>query len=362
MRHRFHALCPYFAMFPETFPELWLERLTSPGDVVLDPFAGRGTTPFQALLMDRRALAVDINPVAYCITRAKTDAPTLAALRRRITVLENQFAARDFSETESAEFFEHAFHPETLAQLCFLRQHLNWRRSGIDAMVAALILGILHGESERSARYLSNQMPRTVSTKPAYSVRFWKERGHTAPKRNVFERLRNESSFRYESGVPASRGTTLLADMRELPRMCRQTAMPIKCAITSPPYLDTTSFEEDQWLRLWFLGGPPAPTRGIVSPDDRIADPSRYWNMIADMWRSLGQVLSEKASVVIRLGGRGLESSEIADRIEACAKVSGRGITLHSAETSALRRRQTNAFRPGSVGHAFEVDCHFTMQ
>ena len=25
MRHRFHALCPYFAMFPESFAEYWIK-------------------------------------------------------------------------------------------------------------------------------------------------------------------------------------------------------------------------------------------------------------------------------------------------------------------------------------------------
>ena len=35
MRHRFHALCPYFAMFPESFVETWIDRLTKPGDLVL---------------------------------------------------------------------------------------------------------------------------------------------------------------------------------------------------------------------------------------------------------------------------------------------------------------------------------------
>ena len=84
MRHRFHALCPYFAMFPEQFVEHWIAKLTNAGDLVLDPFCGRGKTPFQAILMGRRALASDINPVAFCVTAAKTRAPALSTLKRRI--------------------------------------------------------------------------------------------------------------------------------------------------------------------------------------------------------------------------------------------------------------------------------------
>src|SRR4051794_24432949 len=94
MRHRLHALCPYFAMFPETFAEEWLTRLTKPGDLVLDPFCGRGTLPFQAILMDRRAIGCDTNPVAYCISRAKTNAPSQGRVLNRIEQLGFKYRPR----------------------------------------------------------------------------------------------------------------------------------------------------------------------------------------------------------------------------------------------------------------------------
>src|SRR5262249_48437020 len=152
----------------ESFAEKWIARLTRPGDVVLDPFCGRGTTPFQALLMRRRAVANDINHVAFCITRAKTNAPLKAQLRRKVTRLERTYC-RDPGGTGRLalpEFFRRAFAPDTLRQLLFLRDHLEWRTCDVDCMLAALTLGMLHGESESSPSYLSNQMPRTISTKP----------------------------------------------------------------------------------------------------------------------------------------------------------------------------------------------------
>ena len=175
VRHRFHALCPYFAMFPESFAETWIERLTNRGDVVLDPFSGRGTTPLQALLMNRHAVACDVNDVAYCLTRAKTAAPRLSSVRRRITQLENDFDGRSWRAMadEFDEFFHRAYRKRTLQQLCYLRQRLQWRNRDTDAMIAALVMGSLHGEMDKSSSYLSNQMPRTISTKPAsgYPVR-----------------------------------------------------------------------------------------------------------------------------------------------------------------------------------------------
>ncbi len=58
--------------------------------------------------------------------------------------------------------------------------------------------------------------------------------------------------------------------MRNLPRIIDSDARAaIRCAVTPPPYLNVTSLEEDQWLRLWFLGGPAHPKKGIMSSDER---------------------------------------------------------------------------------------------
>jgi DNA modification methylase len=48
------------ARFPSALPEFFLNLLTSPGDVVLDPFAGSNTTGRVAESLDRRWIAVDL--------------------------------------------------------------------------------------------------------------------------------------------------------------------------------------------------------------------------------------------------------------------------------------------------------------
>lgn len=60
--------CRKFHWFPATFiPEIpftLIEILTNPGAVVVDPFSGVGTTFFQALLLGRRPLAMEVCNVA----------------------------------------------------------------------------------------------------------------------------------------------------------------------------------------------------------------------------------------------------------------------------------------------------------
>jgi hypothetical protein len=363
MRNRFHALCPYFAMFPEAFAETWIERLTEPGDIVFDPFCGRGTAPFQALLMGRGALGSDINPVAYCVTRAKTNAPAPSALKGRLTKLAGSFRREDWEAVRLGmpAFFHHAYAPETLGQLLYLRDSLRWKSSDVDCMLAALVLGALHGETNKSPAYLSNQMPRTISTKPEYSIRFWQKHGFTAPQRDVFSLLRTQIGYRYVSSPPSPGATVLHTDFRDLPGMLRHRKDRIRLVITSPPYLDVTNFEEDQWLRIWFLGGPPRPTYRRISQDDRHENPVSYWRLIADMWRVLGIVLPQEADVVIRLGGRRLTPAQIVAGLEAASLFARRKVKLVWWGVSPLKNRQTGSFRPGAKGCSQEVDCHFRM-
>ena len=351
-------------MFPESFVERWINKLTKKGDTILDPFCGRGTTPFQALLMGRKAVACDVNDVAFCVTKAKTSAPRLPTLLRRIRELEQEFDARRWRQKAAClpVFFFHAFSTRTLQQLCFLREVLLWRTTRTDAMLAAIALGSLHGEMDKSNSYLSNQMPRTISTKPEYSVKFWAQHELVAPERNVFTLLRDRALFRYESDPPHGEARILHRDMRELPHCKTMSRNRVRCVITSPPYLDVTDFEEDQWLRLWFLGGPERPVRRRLSRDDRHTSGKSYWAFIADMWRSLGTSLGMNSDVVIRIGSLSMEPCDLRDALFASSVFAGRKTELITCEVSALRNRQTDTFRPGSRGCLVEVDCHIHLK
>ena len=50
----------HFAVWPEAIPEKLIRAATKPGDTVLDPFSGSGTTAKVAVRLGRRAIGVDI--------------------------------------------------------------------------------------------------------------------------------------------------------------------------------------------------------------------------------------------------------------------------------------------------------------
>ena len=69
LTHRFYR---YPARFSHEFVRHVIDELTEPGDTVLDPFMGGGTTIVEALAAGRRAVGVDINGLSHFVTRVKT--------------------------------------------------------------------------------------------------------------------------------------------------------------------------------------------------------------------------------------------------------------------------------------------------
>src|SRR6185369_10023151 len=61
----------YRACFKPQLPRFFIERLTEPGEVVYDPFMGRGTTVVEAALLARVPFGCDINPLSAVFTRPR---------------------------------------------------------------------------------------------------------------------------------------------------------------------------------------------------------------------------------------------------------------------------------------------------
>lgn len=67
-----HGFYRYPARFSPQFVRAALKAFTQPGDIVLDPFMGGGTTLVEARIMGRRAIGVDISQLATFIAQVKT--------------------------------------------------------------------------------------------------------------------------------------------------------------------------------------------------------------------------------------------------------------------------------------------------
>jgi hypothetical protein len=89
-----HQVSPYIGKIKSTIAGELIERFSKPGDLVVDPFAGAGTIPFEAALRGRRVLAADISPYAGILSRAKLSAPPSLGAALRLAELALREAAQ----------------------------------------------------------------------------------------------------------------------------------------------------------------------------------------------------------------------------------------------------------------------------
>src|SRR6266496_1261934 len=74
----------YRACFKPQLPRFFIERLTQPGEVVYDPFMGRGTTLVEAALLGRIPFGCDINPLSVVLARPRLAPPFLNEVADRL--------------------------------------------------------------------------------------------------------------------------------------------------------------------------------------------------------------------------------------------------------------------------------------
>jgi hypothetical protein len=258
--HSMHTMCSYHGMFPARLVHYFLQRFSSPGDVVLDPFSGRGTTALQARVEGRKTISNDLSPLGYVLSSAKANPPSWAEISRMIDSLEKSYKTNRYRDADVSNDIRMLFHDKTLGQLLFLQEHLlakpliQW--SPCELMLAGTTAGILHGNqrNDGTSMYLSISMPNTFSMAPGYVEKFIAEKGLQKTERNVFELLRDKLTRIYVDSLEGSPGTVHKKDAAGLLASRDIPAGSVDLVITSPPYLKVVNYGTSNWIRLWWLG------------------------------------------------------------------------------------------------------------
>ena len=245
LNNNLHNMCSYLAMFPPALPNHFIRKYSSVGDVVLDPFSGRGTTILEACKLNRIGIGNDLNPLAFVLTKAKADVPEKGRIISRIKLLKDRFSISSVDVSTVDEDIKMLFSDPTLAQLIFLKKQLDWKHSKVDTFIVAILLGILHGKSNG---YLSLSMPNTFSMSPNYIRKFVSEHGLERPERDVFELLSRKIERIYEK--PPVKGKAYAQDTQSMSRIGDSS---VDLIVTSPPYTRVITYGKYNWIRLWLL-------------------------------------------------------------------------------------------------------------
>jgi hypothetical protein len=350
-------------MFPLSFPFTILEN-AAPGTWVLDPFCGRGTTIYATRLKGLHCVGVDSNPVAAAISAAKlafVKPSEVVALTQQILADKRPGPVPGLPQ---GDFWETCYNAETLRQICRIRHHLRSNcTTRVEVALRGLMLGILHGPRNKKApTYLSNQMPRTYSTKPGPAVRFWKQEKLKPVYVDVIAAVRKRANFSFKRLPRTTLGCVVTADSRVLD--LNRLSPRFSWVVTSPPYYGMRTYFPDHWLRNWFLGGPSTVD---YQADEQLSHHSEaeFISDLATVWKNVAGACLPGAKLVCRFGAVPSRAKDPRALFKATLQTGDCGWrirTIRDAGTSRHGRRQCDQFGAGKNDPVEEIDVYAVLE
>ena len=242
----------YRACFKPQLPRFFIERLTSPGDIVYDPFMGRGTTPLEAAILGRVPAGCDINPLSKRLLAPRLDPPAPEAVAKRLAEIDLSKKAADLPE-DLLTFY----HPETLQEICALREYFIAREASgeidpADAWIRMVATNRLTGHSPGFFSVYSLPPNQAVTVESQRKINA--KRNQVPPRREVIPIILKKSRTLLNKAGPLPS----FSDAQLLTGACDSTPAlaenSVALVVTSPPFLDVVDYQTDNWLRCWFNG------------------------------------------------------------------------------------------------------------
>jgi len=311
----------YRACFKPQLPRFFIERLTSAGEIVYDPFMGRGTTLLEAALLRRTPMGCDVNPLSTVLTGPRLQPPLLDDVSERLDAI-------DFNDSEEApEDLLVFYHSDTLRQITALKKYLRQRRrrgqfDPADAWIELIALNRLTGHSPGFFSVYTMPLNQAVSVK---SQRKINERRNQSPvPRNVPQIiLKKSKQLLKECGMEqraalqaAARKSLLLTSGSHSTPVIKSKSVAL--VVTSPPFLDVVDYAGDNWLRCWFLGIDPEGVK--ITVPKKIGD----WKVaMTGVFCELARVLKPGGHVAFEVGEVHAGKTRLEEAVVPCGLAAG---------------------------------------
>jgi hypothetical protein len=247
----------YRGCFKPQLPAYFIDRLSKPGDVIYDPFSGRGTTAIEAALLGRNVIVNDINPLSTILTRPRLEAPLIANIDVRLRAI--RLNAKRRNDIDLSMFY----HPDTERELLNLRAYLiekrlNGTEDECDRWIRMVATNRLTGHS--SGFFSTYTLPPNQAVSPESQIRINEKTGKEPEYRDV-RALILRKSMQLQSDINAAARWRLQqaaarAQFHERPAAGTQAISDesVQLTVTSPPFLNVVQYAKDNWLRCWFNG------------------------------------------------------------------------------------------------------------
>lgn len=345
-----HRLHPYLGKYIPQLVEIFLRKYFKPGDTVVDPFAGSGTTLVQANELGINSIGFDISAFNVILCRAKTGKYDLPTVRREVLDVLDQternriepnswlpmYGKNSASNRNSeSSYLNEWFGSEALIDL------LTYR-SFIEHYPDQDLLKIILSRAARSSRLTTHfdlDFPKKPQTEPYHCYKHSRTCKPTNDAMQFLRRYSLDSLKRIEefSGLRSDASVEIHhADSREVD------VPEIDGVITSPPYVGLIDYHQQHTYAYHLLGledrreyeiGPAVKGSSI--------DAKRQYQLgIAKVFSRLAEKLKPNGRIIVVAGDRANLYPEIAD--------------LAGLETESIVQRHVNRRTGRRSGEFYE--------
>tara|TARA_B110000914_G_C15507894_1_gene469237 strand:- start:1203 stop:2435 length:1233 start_codon:yes stop_codon:yes gene_type:complete len=289
----------YRACFKPQLPEFFITRLTKKGDGVYDPFMGRGTALLEAMLLGRKPMGNDINPLSQVLLSPRLNPPSIEQIEQRLEQINLDSAKEEYDD------LLHFYHKDTLREIIALKEYLISREKKgnldtIDAWIRMVAISRLTGHSPGFFSVYTLPPNQAVSAERQKIIN--EQRNQTPEYQPITPRIlkksksllkdwngKHLSSFEYDLTSVLS-----TSDARKVKGIADNSA---QLVVTSPPFLDVVDYQGDNWLRCWFIGIDSSTIK--ISQLKKIKD---WENTMTDVLKDLKRIVKPGGHIAFEVG------------------------------------------------------------
>ena len=240
----------YPTRYISAVPRFAILKYSNPGDIIMDPFCGSGTTAIEAMLQGRNAVSVDIDPFARLLIKVKTtkysndDLACIADVVKRIK--EGKPLEKEKYKMPNIPNLEKWFCDKSAQGLAYIKDMIDKNTTGnqnahdfLYVVMAGIIRKVSNADEVSPKPYISSKYPKTpadpfelfVKTEELYRVA-------------IQEFTESVQGFDCNSVILKSNDARNVGE-----------SVAVDLAVTSPPYINAYDYVrslrfEDVWLGL----------------------------------------------------------------------------------------------------------------
>ena len=289
----------YRACFKSELPKFFITRLSGFGDIVHDPFMGRGTTALEARLNGRIPSGNDINPLSVFLIRPRMNPPSIEEISNCLDTIRfsNSNSKINDHELDFLEFF----HPKTFNQIRFLRElfleHLGTGLSVNNPVLDWIRMVCLNRLAGHSSGFFSGRtLPPNQAVSAISQRKINKKYGLTPPERDLKNIiLRKSKSLLRDKNASSQTEYFLSTGLAENTPHLKDSSVAL--VVTSPPFLDVVDYSSDNWMRNWFSG---LESTANIIPTYRSSEEWKF--MVKEVLREQVRILKPGGYLVFEVG------------------------------------------------------------